>query len=181
MTNKEFFDFCYNQYRLEIEHGESVYRRGAFLLTSQAILGAMAYSLASCKYVNELFTRIDVFNYYACTSGALALVAISVIYMLKAVMPRPYPDIETMPEWVRWREKMLCHIASQPEDQKDTDSLFPQVIVRMAEAQKGWALKNEPRRQNIRSAILYASLALACIAGQGLFLFILRVRETINV
>jgi len=187
MNHKEFFDFCYNQYRLEIEHSEAIYRKGAFLLTSQAVLGGMAYSLSNVKYVEDLlyvqdlFTRIDVLLYYTSTAAAFALVALSVIYMLKAVLPRPYPGIGVMPEWVEWREKMICHIKSQSDGQKNLDCLFAQFVVRLAGVQKDSALKNESRRQKIRSAIIYASLALGCIALQGMFLFILRVRETINV
>jgi len=181
MTDKEFFDFCYNQYRAEIQGLESIYRRGAFLLTSQAVLGGMAYSLSGVGYVWQVFSSIDAFLYYATTVAAWVLVGLSVSYMLMALMPRGYPDLEVMPEWVKWRERMIAHLQSVPEGQKDVGRLFGPVVVRMAGVQQACALKNEIRRQKIRKAIIYAALAMACIAGQGICLFILRVREAINV
>ncbi len=70
--SRDFYDLCYDQYKLEIDHADQIYQRAGVLLIVLPVLCGAAISVSRIDLLPRLFTRVDLFIYYIAAGATFA-------------------------------------------------------------------------------------------------------------
>lgn len=100
MSDAELFAFYEAQYRETHAASDAMYSRFSFLLTAIIASGAASYTLL----------RPDQSGWIAAAQNgvgfvAVVLLALGVLFMINAVLPKPYYELGPMLEFERWRKQ----------------------------------------------------------------------------
>ncbi|HPG69032.1 MAG TPA: hypothetical protein PLO37_19465 [Candidatus Hydrogenedentes bacterium] len=159
--SKDFFEFSYQQYKLELSEADKFYSKAGILVSALAILGGLAYRLS--EPATLLTWRLDL-------STCRNLVEIlSVCALLKTLwhtcqMVRPrkgYEALAPVRVWHDWLKKRAERVEKMPpckidEVKSEEDAIIAfmsEIIPRLAEAQEKNAQLNEQRRESFRKAV----------------------------
>jgi hypothetical protein len=107
MTDKEFYDLCYDQYKFTFSQTDALYHRMGLLLTPQVVLGGVMVALGRPDLVAHVFERVDVFLYHLSMVAAFTSLFVSVGLLFRVAFPRQYQGLATMEEWMEWRSKCV--------------------------------------------------------------------------
>lgn len=166
--SKDFFAFCYDQYKLEHAEADKFYSKAGILISAMTVLGSCIYRLSEpASFLNWGFTL---------STGQNVVTILTVIVLLKVLwhtfqMLRPrkeYEDLASAKLWHEWRQDQARVIAMETIPQagelelEDTvnEAFFAEIAPKLAKAQETNAKINERRRKHFREAILWMSKAV---------------------
>ena len=76
---KEFYYFCYDQYKIELEDADKLYQKASIIFVLLPILVGITCKLGRIDLFSvELLGRLDVCAYYLAIVASWALLAISI-------------------------------------------------------------------------------------------------------
>jgi hypothetical protein len=182
MTDKEFFDFCYDQYKLELDQAETLYQRSGILLTGQAILGGIIVAMSRADLVPCLFFRINVLLYYLIMMTAFVCLFAGVGFLIATVYPRDYYRLASVSKWKSWREEYKAKlIADDPDaNERNKSALEEQTGISLlnllAEAHATNVTINQRRLRFFQRGVFFTALVVVNVAFQTLFYSILLVQ-----
>jgi len=179
MTDKEFFDICYDQYKSELEQCEAIYQRAGFVLTAESIVGGAAIVLGSAEPFGMFFKRIDVTAYYLLAAASLLLVMISVTCLFFSVHPRKYPALAALEEWQK-RRKQLLSAQSATGTASGESQFVEEITTRVCESDVSSKVTNEKRRRMFKFSLLTVGLATLFMCLEAVFRFVLQVEGFIK-
>jgi hypothetical protein len=180
--SREFYDLCYDQYKLELEQAESLYQRAGVMLVALPALGAVAVTIGRIDILAKCFTRVDICLYYLGTATGLVTLAVSTIFLFLCVYPRQYKSVAGMDTWLGWREQYQDYLKKLQSGEKSQEAppmdaaMIENMCPRLAEAQATNAGINEKRRKYFQRSVFWAALCLAAIGLQSVFALLLRVQ-----
>ena len=179
MTDEEFFDICYDQYKSELEHCEAIYQRAGFVLTAESIVAGAVIALGSAEPFGKCFTTIEVCSYYLFASLSLLLVMVSVICLFFAVCPRKYSALAPLREWQRRRKELLS--SQGPAGTNSGKSQFvEEITTRVCESDATSKHTNEKRRQTFKISLLTVGLAMLFMCLEAVCRFVLQVEGLVK-
>lgn len=176
--NKAFFDFCYDQYKIESEEVEKIYSKVAILLIVIPILGGIAVRLGRIEIVAQLFQRIDIFLYYVFFVITWILLSVSIFYSVYCVIPRKnYLRIGDLKKWEKWKSDYEQYIQDSGGNETIEEALFRDICPKLADAQTRSSPINEKRRSSFQKAVFFASLSIIPVGLQAIFYLILKLHN----
>lgn len=183
MTKSEFFEYAYDQFKLDYEMISDIYSRAGFILTGQVVVGGGLVALGRPDLFWLVFIRVDVFLLFLFTLTACGFLIASAWWLLKAIKPRQNRKPASLPDWVAFREQYARELkATKPEQAENFEGwiaegkqerLLEEIVKAQAELQK----LNECRNQQLAKSIQFAALAAIALLGIALFAFILKVQN----
>ena len=175
-TSKEFYDLCYDQYKIELEEAEKLYQKVSILLILIPVVGGISVSMGRTDLVARTFERVDVFLYYfSFLLGWLALAA-GITFSILCVIPRNYKRIGDMDGWQDWKNKYNKFLQDSGKDETIDDALMRDICPKLADAQTQNAPVNEKRRKYFQKGVMFASISIIPIAFQAFFYCLLKIQ-----
>lgn len=179
--SREFYNLCYDQYKLEMLETDQIYQRISFIPIVLSVLGAITFKLGRLDILNQVLTRIDVFIYYLANVASYILIGTSVIFAILYALPRKgqYKTLASMKAWQDWRQKYqkyLDSLGDEKLDEKADEAMIREICPKLAEAQANNAPINERRRQYFYKSVLTASLCMIPVSVEAFFCLLLKIR-----
>ena len=174
--SQEFYKFCYDQYKIELDEAEKLYQKIGIMLIVLPVLASVIVKLGRVYLFGLLFTRIDVFIYYLASCASLLLVGVSIGYAISCVYPRKYKRLENLQEWQEWKEKYEKYIKDADKKETIDEAMMRDICPRLAGAQTKNAPINEKRRQYFQKSVRAASIATVPIGIQAVFYLLLKIQ-----
>ena len=168
MNDKEFKDFCYDQYKIELDDAERMYQKISILIGVLALLFGVAAKLFPLALLSSHKFSIPLVLLMIFSIAALVLLTISLLYLIHAGYPRDYQRIAPTQKWEEWRQKCLQHYAknctSDEELLKTVNAEFSSNFIKsLANAQCINVPVNELRGKSYQRAMLFSVVSLAAI------------------
>jgi len=179
MNDKEFLDLCYDQYKYELEHCEAIYQRAGFVLTAQSVVAGATIYLGTAEAFEKLFTRIDVFFFYAAAALSLLLIVISVTFLFMAVCTRQYQALAPMAKWQN-RRKELCGTETSQDSTLQQSQFIQDITERVCEADAQSKTNNEKRMTMFRISLVAVGVSMVLMCIEAVFRFILQVEGIVR-
>jgi hypothetical protein len=182
MTDKEFFDFCYEQYRRELDQADLLYQRGAVILPIQTFLAGAVVYLTRTDLWKSTFLRLDVFLYYLAALVGLFLLVDAMGHLVAAILPRNYERVASTTQWRDWREGYRSQLAKYDanDDAGNQQALQEQTAAQLLDAvviaEDANSRLNETRMRFFRAGVLRTALSLVVIVVQAVLYFAIRLR-----
>ena len=177
--SKEFYDLCYDQYKVSMRETDQIYQRVSFVLLVLTILGGITVKLGRIDIFDQLFTRVDVFLYYLSSLISYCMLMISILCVVLFALPRrkKYQNLGSMKAWKEWRDDYDEWLKKDNNDSTALDQvMIKKITKKLADAQANNAPINEKRRQYFHKSVLIASLTMVPIIIQASFYLILKIQ-----
>ena len=127
--NREFYDLCYDQYKIELEEAEKLYQKVSILFILIPILGSVSVKIGRADLLNITFERVDVFIYYCSFLVAWILLTISIFFAILCVRPRKdYQRIGNMDGWQDWHVKYNVYLQKNGKDETVDEALMRDIF-----------------------------------------------------
>jgi hypothetical protein len=184
-ADKAFFDFCYDQYKVEMEDAERIYTRVGILITALVVLAGVVKHLARPELAGEWNLTLGVVPIatgilHIATMAAGFCLLKSLCYTLRAARPQKYTNLASTEQLREWKEIRALHIA-QNEAKKSpgglSSALWREMLPKLTEAQFKNAELNEKRRIQYEKALSWIVRAVVAILIQGFFAFFVYLGE----
>jgi len=178
--SKDFYELCYDQYKIELEEAEKLYQKISVLLILIPVIGGISVSLGRCDLILRISETV-VFLYYFSFFMAWCSLSVSTAYSILCVIPRTYKRINDMEGWQDWRKRYQKYIDESGKNETVDDALVREICPKLADAQTKNVPINEKRRKYFQKAVFGASLSIIPIAFQAIFFCLLKIQEIIHV
>jgi len=158
-----FLDFCYDQYKIDLQDAETIYPRSSVLIGAITLLSGATVKLARLDLLVRWY-EAPLFFFTAVSTGLIALLVVfSSASLLLAVYPRRYKRVAPMSKWREWREKYLEILTEENASQSASHSTTSGQCVEyltsaLTAAQAENASLNEIRRKHYQRAVLTSVL-----------------------
>ena len=117
MSDRDFYELCYEQYKREMDDADAIYKRSSSTLFALPVLFAAFYALGRTDLLPKCFLRVDIFFYYLASVIALFPLAVSVVMLFLAVRPRKkYKSLASMGVWQDWRTQYQEYLNNRQGD-----------------------------------------------------------------
>jgi len=169
MNDKEFFDFCYDQYKTELADADLLYQRAGILLTGLAVLGGLIAALIRLEYVVDTFHRLDIGAYYICAAASVLSLTCSAGFLVAVLIPRRYSRIAPVKAWKEWRAVYGSILTSDDvtAEERNREALAIEthtlLLDNIAKAQSENAPQNQARMKHFTSSVKWTSIAVVCM------------------
>ena len=177
MFDKQFMDFCYDQYKTELEDAERLYLRVSVLVAVLGVLGGIAVKLCLPYSLLSLYGNIPASLQTVLTVVTLILLGVSflasLVFLFSAWLPRrEYETVAPAAKWQEWHETYV-RLLLEDKRSDDRQSILTQgfidkLIPVLTKAQRNNVAINERRRRYYRKAVVAVMLATATTLMLGL-------------
>jgi hypothetical protein len=180
--SRDFFELCYDQYKIEMEDADRIYQRGGVMLAVLPLLTASLISLGRIDLMPYLFSNWAISIYYFFVVCGLFSLSVSTYFIVRSLFPQKYKTLANMDAWLKWRQDYEAYlIENQPgnaanRNKKTDDAMMADLTKRLVEAQPRNATINERRRGFFTLSLKAAAIGLVAIAGQAAFYLILVIK-----
>ncbi len=173
-TSREFYDLCYDQYKLELEEAEKLYQKVAIVFIVLPLLIGATVQIGRIDLLGRIL-RIDVFFYYISCLVAWILIGISATFAILCVIPRSYKRINDMEDWGDWRKRYQKYIEESQTKETVDEAMMRDISLKLADAQTNNAFINERRRRYFQKSIFIIGISTYFLALQGICYLIFRI------
>jgi uncharacterized membrane protein YcjF (UPF0283 family) len=175
--SKDFYELCYDQYKIELEEAEKLYQKVSILFLLIPVLASVSVTIGTIDLISDVFERVDIFLYYFSFLFTWSMLCISIGYSIFCVIPRKgYLRIGDMEQWQDWRDKYEKFLKESEGTGTADEALIRDICPKLAEAQTKNAPMNEKRRAYFRKAVFWACLSIIPIGVQALFYLLLKLQ-----
>jgi len=179
--SRDFYELCYDQYKLEMAEAGTLYQRAGLMLVLISLIGSLMAGLGRLDLLDRLFVRVDVFVFYSAFAAASVALVVCAVFVFLFVCPRSdYKTLAGMDVWRNWRKEYEEILEKREQSDKKGDTvdlaMFENICPRLAEAQPINARINEKRRKAFQRSVKTAAVALAATGIQALFALILKIQ-----
>ena len=171
MEHKELFDFVHTEYRAAFETNNILYSRSGFVLTAQVLVAGATVAIGRQDLLPHLFERVDNFLYYLASGGVFACLTIGLYNLSRCVMPKTYPKVVNMSEWIDWWDK--THDSSDETDAHGISKTRDGLLRRITDATDRANEFNAKRFAHLKQAIRFTVWAGWLLGLQGFFALVL--------
>lgn len=173
MTEKDFFDFAYDEYNAESALANSLLQRAAILLPTFVVVAGASISMGSMESVRQLRDRWDCLIANLALFLVLISLIIGIIFMFLSGLPRDYPKLGKLFFWWKWREDYRIILANDdPQDHERnanalSEATLVQILTNVVDAQTTAAYLNQKRMSALHKSIWSLAIAIAFLLIQG--------------
>jgi hypothetical protein len=171
MNESDLFRFVYDEYKIEFDHADALYRKSPVVVTAISLIGAAIGFLGNIEGFRRCFDRIDFFLYAAASAAAAVGLLWASILLGKALAPKRIPRAGTVKDWAdRWHE--------HPPDQRDAVS--KEIISQLGDVYREAVLINRQRDTHFASCVRLIVATVPIAIAQGIMYLILRLEGLIR-
>jgi len=167
MDEPDLFRFVYDEYKVEFDHADSLYRKSPVVVTAIALVGGAVGALGHVDGFRRCFERVDYFLYSACAALAMAGLLRAAIYLTRALRPKKIARLGSVRDWAaRW----------YGHDAEERTGLSKEIISQLGETSALNDTINRKRDALFARCMGSLSLSVPFAIGQAVMYFILRVQ-----
>ena len=171
MFDKQFMDFCYDQYKIELENAERFYPRVTVHVAVLTLLGGICVRLLPLGPLLSMCGNTVALLQTALAFLTFLLLAVSFVFVLVAALPRRYEHVAPAAKWQEWHETYdkLLSKDNRSDDNRPilAQGFIDSLIPGLTEAQHKNVAINEHRRRYYRKAVfavMFATVSISLLA-----------------
>jgi len=181
MTEKDYFDFAYEEYKSELQMAYSLPQRVGILLTAEVVIGGAAAALIRIDLLPRFSERWDILGLHVVSVLVMGCLLVSVGFLFTSALPRDYPKLNKLFFWSRWREEYQRLLSEDDPDAHDrnrdalAEATLGALLDKLSDAQSTAAYANQKRLAAFHKSVFWMAVAAIGLIMQGFVALVLKM------
>lgn len=180
MSDRVFYELCYDRYKDSLETTERLYQRAGVLLIPIPLILGSSWQLGR----PDLFGTLNntwVFLYSISLVACVVFALISLFFLFRVVLPRrDYVDLANMDVWHDCWIQIEDYFKSEAHENENSDAkekeFYKSICPKLAKAQSKNSDLNESRRISFSKSVFFAIFSTVSLILQSFMYFILYIK-----